>query len=147
MGEMDPDLVSASCFQGAREEACHRLTVGPSKALQDLPMGDSWPAAPAHRLFVTGVGVAPKWGVDCALRTVRRTPDQSQIAALERTYRPFRRIAWTSARWAVSVLATTIRPVVSLSSRWTMPGRLTPPMPDRLAPQCAISALTRVPEA
>ena len=26
-----------------------------------------------------------------------------------------------------------------------MPGRLTPPMPDRLSPQCASSALTRVP--
>ena len=28
-----------------------------------------------------------------------------------------------------------------------MPGRLTPPMPDRLAPQWAMSALTSVPEA
>ena len=26
-----------------------------------------------------------------------------------------------------------------------MPGRLTPPMPDRLSPQCAISAFTSVP--
>ena len=44
-------------------------------------------------------------------------------------------------------MATTISPVVSLSSRCTMPGRLTPPMPDRLSPQCAISALTSVPVA
>jgi hypothetical protein len=35
---------------------------------------------------------------------------------------------------------------VSLSRRCTMPGRLTPPMPERLAPQWAISALTSVPE-
>ena len=37
--------------------------------------------------------------------------------------------------WARSVLATTMTPLVSLSRRWTMPGRLTPPMPDRLSPQ------------
>ena len=47
--------------------------------------------------------------------------------------------------WARSFLATTIRPLVSLSSRCTMPGRRTPPMPDRLSPQWAISALTSVP--
>ena len=41
--------------------------------------------------------------------------------------------AWCAA----SVLATTIRPLVSLSSRCTMPGRRTPPMPDKLAPQWA----------
>jgi hypothetical protein len=47
--------------------------------------------------------------------------------------------------WAASVLAATITPEVSLSSRWTMPGRATPPMPDRLAPQWNSRALTRVP--
>ena len=34
---------------------------------------------------------------------------------------------------------------MSLSRRCTMPGRATPPMPERLAPQWAISALTSVP--
>ena len=62
MGEMDPDLVSPPCFQGAREEACHRLSVRPEKALQDLPMGDSRPAVLAHGLFVARVGVAPESG-------------------------------------------------------------------------------------
>ncbi len=42
-------------------------------------------------------------------------------------------------------MATTIKPVVSLSSRCTMPGRLTPPIPDKDAPQWAISAFTSVP--
>ncbi len=42
-------------------------------------------------------------------------------------------------------MATTIRPVVSLSRRCTMPGLATPPMPDRLVPQWASSALTSVP--
>ena len=31
----------------------------------------------------------------------------------------------------ISVLATTISPLVSLSRRWTMPGRRTPPIPDK----------------
>ena len=48
-------------------------------------------------------------------------------------------------RCAASVLAATITPEVSLSSRCTMPGRATPPIPERLGPQCANSALTRVP--
>jgi hypothetical protein len=34
---------------------------------------------------------------------------------------------------------------VSLSRRWTIPGRRTPPMPERLSPQWAMSALTSVP--
>jgi hypothetical protein len=49
--------------------------------------------------------------------------------------------------WAASFLATTSRPDVSLSRRWTIPGRLTPPTPDRLSPQWRISALTSVPAA
>ena len=49
-----------------------------------------------------------------------------------------------SAWWARSFLATTMTPDVSLSRRWTMPGRRTPPMPDRLSPQWASRALTRV---
>src|ERR1700744_571329 len=47
--------------------------------------------------------------------------------------------------WAASVLAATTMPEVSLSMRWTMPGRATPPMPDRLSPQWCNRALTRVP--
>ncbi len=42
-----------------------------------------------------------------------------------------------------SSLAATIRPEVSLSRRWTMPGRWTPPMPGRSG-QWARSALTSV---
>ena len=34
-----------------------------------------------------------------------------------------------NATWVSSFLATTRQPLVSLSSRWTMPGRATPPMP------------------
>ena len=37
------------------------------------------------------------------------------------------------------------QPLVSLSMRWTMPGRISPPMPERLPLQCQSRALTRVP--
>ena len=42
-----------------------------------------------------------------------------------------------SARWrcALSFFATISRPLVSLSMRWTIPGRITPFMPERLSPQ------------
>ncbi len=49
-----------------------------------------------------------------------------------------------SLAWARSVLATTISPLVSLSSRCTMPGRRTPPIPARLSPQWARRAFTSV---
>src|ERR1044072_8328402 len=44
--------------------------------------------------------------------------------------------------WAASVLAATTMPEVSLSIRWTMPGRATPAMPERLSPQRRMRALT-----
>ena len=50
-----------------------------------------------------------------------------------------------SSWWAASCLATTIRPEVPRSSRWTMPGRSSPPMPLRSSMWCR-SALTSVPE-
>ncbi len=56
-----------------------------------------------------------------------------------------RRTAWTGRRGRDRILAATMTPEVSLSSRWTMPGRATPPMPDRLSPQWCSRALTRVP--
>ena len=50
----------------------------------------------------------------------------------------------TRARWVGSSLATTRRPDVPLSRRWTMPGRRTPPTPERSV-TWRRSALTRVP--
>lgn len=43
------------------------------------------------------------------------------------------------------ILHTNSAPVVSLSILWTIPGRITPLIPERLSPQCAITALTSVP--
>ena len=47
--------------------------------------------------------------------------------------------------WAVSFLATISKPLVSLSMRWTIPGRITPLMPESLSPQWYSKALTKVP--
>ncbi len=46
---------------------------------------------------------------------------------------------------ATSVLATTNSPDVSLSMRCTMPGRATPPIPDKVPSQWCSSAFTSVP--
>ena len=51
-----------------------------------------------------------------------------------------------SSSCAASCLATTISPDVPRSSRWTMPGRFSPPMPLRSSTWCS-SALTSVPLA
>ena len=47
--------------------------------------------------------------------------------------------------WVASSFATTSNPLVSLSMRWTMPGRISPPMPERLPLQCQSRAFTSVP--
>ena len=54
---------------------------------------------------------------------------------------------WRASSWcARSCLATTITPEVPLSSRCTMPGRCSPPMPLRSLTWCS-SAWTSVPDA
>ena len=52
----------------------------------------------------------------------------------------------TSSSCAASCLATTIKPDVPRSRRWTMPGRFSPPMPLRSS-RDACSAFTSVPPA
>ena len=55
------------------------------------------------------------------------------------------RTARASPRCAASDFATTRSPEVSLSMRWTMPGRSRPPIPDSVPPQWCRSAFTSVP--
>src|SRR5215471_3050441 len=85
MGEMDPDLVGTPRFEGAGEKAGQRLSVGSEKTFQHLPVGDRVPTVLTHALFVASVGVASEWGINRALRAIRRTPNESQIAPLEWT--------------------------------------------------------------
>ena len=99
------------------------------------------PIALDHRHLLAVAGRAGEGGIDRAAAGLRhprrRSPDSAARCecAANCLARP---------SWATSVLATTSSPDVSLSIRWTIPGRATPPIPDRLAPQWWSRALTRV---
>src|SRR5438094_7387852 len=86
MGEMHPDLMGAPCFQSTGDKACNRPAVGPEKTFEDLPVSDRPAPTRAYSLLVAGMGMTPKRGLDCALRTIRCTPDNSEIAALDRPF-------------------------------------------------------------
>ena len=101
--------------------------------------------APQHRHLGAARGMTADRRIDGAVRAGRRAPYQRQIAALELAGPAMVGELLGKRAWARSVLATTSSPLVSLSRRCTMPGRATPPMPERLCPQWAISALTSVP--
>ena len=69
-------------------------------------------------------------------------PDEREVFLLDFALGELAR----SSSCAASCLATTISPDVPLSSRWTMPGRFSPPMPLRSSTWWS-SALTSVPLA
>ena len=153
---MDPNLVRAAGFEPAREQACHRLaglfagaapaSFRPAIALEHLPMSDRLASALADRHAVAGLRVPADRPVDGAAWPVGRAPDEGQIAAFERSAAAAVAGELRRQRAVRAIFfATTIRPVVSLSSRCTMPGRRSPPMPERISPQWAMSALTSVP--
>src|SRR6476660_6169266 len=86
MGEMHPDLVGTPRFQSTRDQARNRLSVSPKKTFQHLPVSDGRSPGRAHRLLVACVGMAADGCINGALRAIRCTPDQSEIAALERSF-------------------------------------------------------------
>ena len=141
MGHMHADLVGAPGFQPALDQGGlragrlgtvvmrHRVAAGPSAHHRHFSRGRGW--RPSGASMVPRSGAAgPRRGRD----------SRAPAGRCGRDRRTGRR-GWCAA----SVLATTMTPEVSLSRRWTMPGRRTPPMPDRLSPQWWISALTSVP--
>src|SRR5918999_1744613 len=81
MRQMHPDLVGPSGLQPAGEKARHRLAMGPGETLQHLPMRYRLTPAWPHRPLVADMRVAIQRGINRAFRPVRRTPDESQIAA------------------------------------------------------------------
>src|SRR6188768_1547767 len=85
--------------------------------------------------------------IDHTLRSVWRAPHEGEIAALELAGSAMVGELRCERMMCLVGLAMTMSPLVSLSRRCTMPGLATPPIPERLAPQCAISALTSVPVA
>ena len=84
MGEVDPDLVGTPGFEGTGEQASQGLSVWSGETFQHLPMGHCGPTVLTHGLFVAGMRMTSEWGADRSLRTIRRTPNQGQIAALQR---------------------------------------------------------------
>ena len=80
------------------------------------------------RPFFCGRAMAPDRRIDHPLRADRHAPAPAPDRCGEGCGP---RIAHESILMRGSFLATTIRPLVSLSSRCTMPGRATPPMPLR----------------
>src|SRR6516162_8101564 len=91
---MHADLMGAAGFEPARQQTRHRraqaahfgsadIGFSPAVALEHLPMGDRLPAALADGHAVAGDFVPVDRPVDRAARPLRRTPDESQVAALE----------------------------------------------------------------
>src|SRR5665213_3205432 len=139
LGEVHANLMGSPGQEAALDQR-GRLT----KNALDLVAGHRRLAARRadHRHLLPVGHAAPDIACDLARGRQRHAPQT--IAAYAREMRRAAK-SRDSARCAISVLATTIRPLVSLSSRWTIPGRRTPPIPARLAPQWAMSALTSVP--
>src|SRR5262245_55373491 len=87
MGQVHADLVGASGFQGAGEQAGDRaLGAGRSEAFEHLPMSDGCTPVGADRLFVARFRMAAEGRVDRAFRLSGRAPDEGEIAAPERTF-------------------------------------------------------------
>src|SRR5262245_60864972 len=84
MGQVHADLVGARGFQGAGGKAGARaLGAGRSETFEHLPMSDGRTPAGADRLLVAGLRMAAEGRVDRAFRLSGRTPDESEIAALQ----------------------------------------------------------------
>jgi len=123
MRQVDPDLVGAAVSQPALDQARDRLSPFcrlAVEALQHLPMGDGhapWRGPPC----VAAVRMAAERLVDGAFGRAERAPDERQIAAPQRAGAAM--VGERAASdWCAPVgLATTISPVVSLSSRCTCP--------------------------
>src|SRR5690349_21501202 len=88
MGEMNADLVRAPGVESAFDQARdRRLAVVARITLKHLPVRHRGPAALAHCAPVARMGMAVERRVNRALRTRRGSPNQRQIAALQRSFR------------------------------------------------------------
>ena len=133
-------------FQPAGDQAGDRFAVGALEGLESTPSASPPRGRSGGPPSCRGRADAGRSAHRCGPSGGRARPRRRRgsRAATGRCGHG-RRTARPAPCARASVLATTIRPVVSLSSRCTMPGRRTPPMPERLSPQCAISAFTSVP--
>ena len=125
---VDAHLVGPAGLQPAFDQ--RRVAAAASSRFQWVTARLPRPSLDDRDLLAVG-GRAGERGVDRARRRPRHARRRSPGSARSIAVR--RRTACASPSCATSVLATTSSPDVSLSMRWTMPGRATPPMPDRLA--------------
>ena len=116
-GEVGADLVRAAGLQARLDQGVGR------QQLEHLEVGARLARrAAADRPALGGAVVAPQRGVDRPRSRARMALDQRQVVAPHLARLDLR----ASRRWASSVRATTISPEVSLSRRWTIPGRSGP---------------------
>ena len=149
MGHMDADLVRAAGLQPAVEQARDRLAVRSRRSVSSTCQWVIASRPPARTAtLVARSRVAAERRVDGALRAVGRAPDEGQIAALQRPGAAM--VGELGGQRLMGARRSWRRP----SGRWCpcradarCPAACTPPMPERLSPQWAISALTSVPVA
>ena len=125
-GHMDADLVCPSCLQ-------LKLHIGIFfKTLQNPVMGcGRFPVFGVYSHFFALCGVTSDIPVNSAGIVLYNAADDASVSARDRMFLIWRAIS-TCAR---SFLQTIRLPVVSLSMRWTIPGRISPLIPDRLSRQ------------
>src|SRR5215471_6736983 len=85
MGQVHPDLVGASGFQGACNKARDRFAVGPRIAVQHLPVSDGRSSSTlSYALLFPGAGVASNRCVYRAFLPVWCAPNEGEVASLKR---------------------------------------------------------------
>ena len=99
---------------------------------------------PPDRAALGGTVVAPERSVDRSRARAGAALDEGQVGGARPRAPDHRR---PGPAWASSVRATIIRPEVSLSSRWTMPGRTGSEPPPRRSPSASTRVLPRWPGA
>jgi hypothetical protein len=153
MGEVDPDLVRAPGLEPAADQRGRR-----PKAPQTVTRVTAWrprSAVDGLALPVGAVAVEPGGDAQHAAGLEACPPHAAQArvglvghAVAERQVARAIECASNCAAspWCAAVrLGHHEKPEVSLSIRCTMPGRFSPPMPERLPPKWCRSALTSVP--
>ena len=124
-GEMDPDLVGPTGDEVELEERPAVEPLADAVARRRRPaVGDDGAS------LVRSFGSRP---IGASIRPTAAATDPATRARY--VFLTRRALSWAMRLcWAASCLATMMSPLVSRSSRWTMPGRWTPAMPPKSSP-------------